>query len=101
MNFDDGLIEWSTIVGGVRVELLAEVTVEGPTIHLRDVAIFPAGTDRATVGAAALLHAIRQELGVELRSAGYQRLRVTGTRLSGASPGRTVDIEIDLTRGQS
>lgn len=93
-----GLFEWASDIGHVRVEFLAEVEVEGATLHLRDVAVFPSGTGQAVVGAASLLRALRQELIPHVRAAGFERLRITGTRFSGTRPGRTLDITISLTR---
>jgi hypothetical protein len=92
------LFEWHAVAGGVRIELLAEVEVSGATLHLRDVAVFPVGVEHADVGLRPLLRAARSELFPVLRAAGFSRLRVTGTRLSGASPGRIVDLTIDLER---
>jgi hypothetical protein len=94
-----GLFERSFEVEGSVVELLAEVEIAGITLHLRDVAIFPAGPERASVGAAALFRVLRRQLLPDIRSYGFSRLRITGTRLSGARPGRKVDITIDLTEG--
>jgi len=51
-----------------------------------------------SVGLVALLGAARSQLLPAIRAAGFDRLRITGTRLSGASPGRTVDLTIDLSR---
>ena len=82
----------------VRIELLAVVQVSGTTLHLQDLVIYPAGVERATVGVAALLRAAGRDLFPELRAAGFDRLRITATRLSSANPGRTVDLTIDLTR---
>lgn len=94
------LFERSYEVDGQTVEFLAEVAIDGPTLHLRDVAIFPAGADRASPGAAALLRVLRSELLAELRSFGFTAVRVTGTRLSGAAAGRSVDIVIQLEESQ-
>lgn len=77
--------------------MLAEVEVEGTTLHLRDIAIYPAGAARP-VGLAALLASARTELFGAAGAAGFERLRITGTRLTGSNPGRIVDITIDLTR---
>jgi hypothetical protein len=90
------LFERSFDVAGAVIELLAEVVVEGSTLHLRDIAIFPAGTEHASVGARALLQVLRSQLVPELRGYGFDRLHITGTRLSGAHPGRNVDLTIDL-----
>lgn len=86
-------------VKGSSVELLAEVEITGATLHLRDIAIFPAGAERTTLGATAILRVLRRELLPEIRSHGFARLRITGTRLSGAGPGRKVDITIELSEG--
>lgn len=91
------LFEWAADLGDVRLEVLAEVVVLEKELHLRDIAVFPAGTGRASLGAAALLGALRRELIPQIRAEGFRRLRITGTRLSGARPGRTLDITIDLT----
>lgn len=93
------LFEWAVDVDDVRIEVLAEVVVLERTLHLRDIAIFPAGTEQASVGAAAVMRALRRELIPEIRAEGFERLRITGTRLSGARPGRTLDITIDLNEG--
>lgn len=92
------LLEAHVEVEGVRIELLAIVEVSGSAVHLQDLAIYPAGVERATVGVAPLLRAVRRDLFPDLRAAGCERLRITATRLSGANPGRTVDFTIDLTR---
>ncbi len=89
-------LEWHADIEDTRIELLAEVEVSGTTLHLRDVAIYPVGVDRGAVGVAALLRAARAGLFPAVREAGFDRLRVSGTRLSGARPGRIVDVTIDL-----
>jgi hypothetical protein len=97
-RFQTGMLfEWAVDLGDIRIEVLAEVVVLEQVLHLRDIAIFPTGTGQAAVGAAALLRALRRELIPQIRAEGFRRLRVTGTRLSGARPGRTLDITIDLT----
>ena len=90
------LFERSYRLGNETVELLAEVEIDGPNLHLRDVAIFPAGSQRADVGPGAVLRALRSELLPKLRSFGFTRLRVTGTRLSGSGPGRSLDLTIEI-----
>ena len=72
--------------------------VSGTTLHVRDVAIYPVGIERGAVGVAFLLRAARDGLFPAVRAAGFERLRVSGTRLSGARPGRIVDVTIDLER---
>jgi hypothetical protein len=91
------LFEWAVDLGDVRIEVLAEVVVLEQVLHLRDIAIFPTGTGQASVGAGALMRALRRELIPQIRAECSRRFRITGTRLSGARPGRTLDITIDLT----
>jgi hypothetical protein len=92
------LFEWAVLAAGVRVELLAEVEIDGGTLHLRDVAVYAVGSERATVGIRPLVVAARRELFPRLRAAGFTRLRITGVRLTGARPGRIVDVTIDLEK---
>lgn len=96
----DLLFEWSVDLEHATIELLAEPIVEGKTLHLKDIAVYPRATDTADIGARAVL-TIRNQLTERARRAGFARLRVTGTRLSGAKRGRTVDITIDLTHSDS
>ena len=65
-----------------------------PTMSHR--AILPAETSSVSVGAAALLRVLRRELLSELAALGYSTVRITGTRLSGASPGRSLDLTISI-----
>jgi quercetin dioxygenase-like cupin family protein len=41
------------------------------------------------------------ELVPDVQASGFERLRITGTRLSGTRPGRDLDITINLTRGST
>ncbi len=78
-----------------EVEILAEIVVEDTAIHLDDVAIYPKGTDRLELGLHEVL-AIRNALANELRQQGFDRLRISGMRYSGARPGKLVNLVIDL-----
>ena len=66
------------------IEVLAEVEILGDVIHLRDIAIFPAGTEQASLGAAVLMRALRQELIPQIRAEGFRRLRITPALGGGA-----------------
>lgn len=90
------LFERRYLVRGVTVELLAEVEIEGTSIHLKDVAVFPAGATESRIGAAAVLGVLRRELLGELAALGFATVRITGTRLSGSSPGRSLDLTISI-----
>jgi hypothetical protein len=91
-----GLLDREFDIDGVRVGLLAEVEVSGDELHLKDVAVYPLDSSRADLGAAALLRAARRNLLPEIRQEGFRTLRVTAERLSGARPGRIVDLIITL-----
>ena len=94
---DGDLLDVAFVVEGLRVEVLAEVEISGTTLHLRDIAIYPAGVARP-VGLPAVLAVARTELFSAARSAGFDALRITGTRLTGSNRGRIVDLTIDLKR---
>lgn len=90
------LFEWSADLESATIELLAEPIAKGETLHLRDIAVYPRATDTADIGARAVL-TIRNQLMTRAKRAGFSKLRVPGTRLSGAKEGRAVDLTIDLT----
>jgi hypothetical protein len=79
------------------VGILAEVGVEGKVLHLKDVSIYPRGVSKIEIGAREVM-AMRDQLLDEVRGRGYEELRITGTRYSGASPGKIVDVRIRLSR---
>lgn len=54
--------------------------------------------ERGVIALAPLMRAVRGTLFTAARQAGFERLRVTATRLSGSRPGRIVDVTIDLER---
>ena len=86
------LFEWSIELGHATIELLAEPIAKGETLHLKDIAVYSRAADTADIGTRAV-RMIRNRLA---RRAGFSKLRVTGTRLSGAKKGRSVDVTIDL-----
>ena len=80
--------------------MLAEVVVEGDTIHLKDVAIFPRTAEPLTSLNREIL-AARTRLARDARQLGFKHLRITGKRVptsSSAKPGKEIDVTIDLTR---
>lgn len=89
------LFEWSIELGHATIELLAEPIAEGETLHLKDIAVYPRAADTADIGTRAV-RMIRNRLATRARRADFSKLRVTGTRLSGAKKGRSVDVTIDL-----
>lgn len=90
------LFEWSVVVEGDVIEVLAEQRQDGEVIYLDDIAVYPATGSSTRVGAAAVLRAIRRELPEQFAGMSASTLVIRGTRLSGANPGRTVEITIRL-----
>lgn len=82
-----------------RVDVLAEIVVNGSRIELRDIAVYPHDVKRLTIAPEELLGWVRLAI-EEFINAGFTELRVTGTRLSGIRRGRRVDVVIRLRREQ-
>ena len=100
MTFDDGgLYERSFETSAGWIDVLAEVRISGTRLELRDVAVYPRGAARLAVSSAELLRWARLALD-EIAAAGFDDVHVTGTRLSGSSPGRRVDLVRRLQKEQ-
>ncbi len=93
------LFEWSVVVDGQEIEVLAERRQVDDVVYLEDIAVYPASGASVTVGAAAVLRAARRELSRQFEGSGASSLVIRGTRVTGANPGRTVEITIALDRG--
>jgi len=79
------------------VGLLAEVEIEGSTLVLKDVAVYPVEPVRLSLSPATLV-GFRDALAIDLAARGFDSLRLIGIQFSGAAPGKKVDVTIDLTR---
>jgi len=77
------------------LEMAAETVIDGRTLHLKDIAVYPKGAGSLQLGPREVM-ALRSQLAAEAKAMGFERLRITGTRLTGANPGKTVDIAIEL-----
>jgi hypothetical protein len=98
MSFADGeLYERSFDTPAGQIDVLAEIVITGLTIELRDIVVYPSGAVRLTVSPGELLGWARLAL-AEIADEGFAELRVTGTRLTGASPGRRLDLTIRLRK---
>jgi hypothetical protein len=78
------------------IGFLAEVEIDGDTLHLKDIAVYPVGPAAALeAGTPAIWRSLRilEDLA---RQQGFVKLRITGQRLTGANPGANVDIERSL-----
>ena len=78
------------------LDVAAEVRIQGGTLHLKDIAVYPRGAESLTLGPREVL-ALRNQLAREAAGLGFDELRITGTRLTGANPGKQPDLLIDLT----
>jgi hypothetical protein len=91
MSFVDGdLWERSFEAANGVVEVLAEVVVDGRTLELRDVAVYPRVQPRLSVPVAEAARWLRA-VAAEATEAGFDGLRITGIRMSGAKLGRRVN----------
>lgn len=98
MSFADGeLYERSFDTPAGQIDVLAEIVITGLTIELRDIVVYPSGAVRLTVSPGELLGWARLAV-AEIADEGFAELRVTGTRLTGASPGRRLDLTIRLRK---
>jgi hypothetical protein len=61
--------------------------------------VYPSGAVRLTVSPGELLRWARLAV-AEIADEGFAELRVTGTRLTGASPGRRLDLTIRLRKAE-
>jgi hypothetical protein len=96
MTFVSGeLFERSYELADGLIDVLAEVVADGTRVELRDIAIYPRHAGRLDVPVDRLVGWLR-DLGNEARAAGFDELRITATRLSGARTGRRVDLRIQL-----
>jgi hypothetical protein len=100
MSFVDGdLWERSFETANGVVDVLAEVVVDGRRVELRDLAVYPRGHPRLSVTVAEVARWLKA-VAAEARQAGFDELRITGVRMSGATPGRRVDLTIRLEKDQ-
>lgn len=98
MSLADGeLYERSFDTPAGQIDVLAEIVITGLTIELRDIVVYPTGAVRLTVSPGELLGWARLAV-AEIADEGFAELRVTGTRLTGASPGRRLDLTIRLRK---
>jgi hypothetical protein len=83
------------------VEMMAEVEIQGSTLHLKNLAVYPKGTQgQLAVGMKEVLR-MRKQLMDEAKALGFDELRLSGQRVessSSANPGKMVDETIDLNK---
>lgn len=77
--------------------MAAETIIDAKTLHLKDIAVYPKGAGNLELGAKEVL-AVKNQLISEAKAMGFDKLRISGTRYSGAKPGKVVDVTFDLTK---
>ena len=86
---------FSTATGAINI--LANASTEGSTLILSDAAVY-GDKAKAVLGVTAIRDALGQ-LGAEAQAKGYTSLVISGLRYSGAKPGQTQTIVLDLSKG--
>lgn len=89
------LMEFLTSKGSL--EIAAEVGIEDKTLKLKNISIFPKDVRKFELSIREVL-ALKNKLAQEAKAAGFERLQITGKRVSGASFGKNVEIDIDLRK---
>ena len=90
-----GDFERTLVTSKGDIGILADATTQGTTLTLKNAGIY-GDTAKASPGVAAVMGALKQ-LGAELAAKGYTTLIVQGLRYSGAKPGHTQTIVLNLT----
>jgi hypothetical protein len=73
------------------VGVMADLYSDGDTLILENVLIYPRDVDNLAIGVRGVL-SIRRQIDAGARKLGFAKLRMTGIRLTGASPRRLVDV---------
>jgi len=77
------------------IGVMADIYADGDTLVLENLSIYPVAVDRVELGIRSVL-AIRRLIEEDARQLGFSRLRITGMRLTGASPRRSVNVGRNL-----
>jgi hypothetical protein len=88
-----------------EVEMLAEIDIDGGTLHLKDIAVYGTGSASLAgkVGVRGVFR-IRNQLAKEASELGFDELRISGTRVEGSSsanPGHKPDVRMKLDKGNA
>lgn len=79
------------------VGLLGTVVVTGTTFELSDIAVYPISPPGSLAIGIAAVRAGLAELKDEIAQMGYDQMVITAIRVSGANPGKQVQLRIRLT----
>lgn len=80
------LVEQSFKTSKGTVDLLAEAVVDGKTLTLKDIAVFPRNAEKLNQGTKEVLSFLKKELGAKAKELDFTKLRIQGERVSGANP---------------
>ncbi len=75
-----------------QVALMADVYIMGDMVELKELSFYPIGREHLRLGTAKIREIYRQ-IEAELKAIGYKKIRITGHRVTGASPGRGIHLE--------
>ena len=81
------------------IDVLYDLQIEGKTLLLKDIAVYPRQAQPQTGVLRELLSA-RAQIAKYAKEAGYDKLRATGYRTlqsTSVRPGKLIDVTIDLT----
>jgi RHS repeat-associated protein len=79
------------------LEIAAEAGVQGKTLLLKDIAVYPRGAEKLALGTKEVLQ-LAGQLAREAQKLGFEKLVITGVRTTGANPGKLVKITIDIAQ---
>ena len=80
------------------IDVLYDLQIEGKTLHLKDIVIYPRQA-QPLKGVLRELLAARAQIARYAQEAGYDKLKITGFRTlqsTSAKPGKVIDVTIDL-----
>jgi len=85
--------------GAGQVQVAGQASVNGSALHISDAMIYPVGqgVESVPIGSSGVMSLIR-DVGMSAKQLGFETLRITGDRLTGANPGHMFDKTFDLTK---
>lgn len=79
------------------VGMLAEITIDGDTLHLGNISVYGDNMERGALDTMTIMRELRQNIAPAAARQGFKKLRITAERLTG-NPGHQVDFTLDLSR---
>jgi hypothetical protein len=88
---DGSVVERSFRFGDIIVGVLGDVSVDGRSLTISNLAIYPEGARAASIGTGAV-RTMFDSVAAEAEAEGFVSLTVSGLRYSGANPRRVVTV---------